>query len=355
MARCVNNPITQQYLLDRYLFGLDLTDDDGASYPDGVWEAATELSLDWAETQVDVRVVDRGFGIVERHDFVDRAFEEWQYIKLDHGPVRDVSKIEYVFGGQSPTKIVELPIDWVLIEDADMGELRIIPHTGTLGTAFAQLFGSLPAYAGLATPYSYASIPGFYRVTYRAGFYPGFAGPIQPVGAATFAPTAGDEFDGCIRVTLDQASGDANTKFAIAGVNKDTAGADTEEVTIGDTLVWAESSKRWSAITDVVLANPGAATTWTVSVRHQIPADLLHVMAMYASMLLLNPAGDMIVGAGIASTSIGVDGLHMSTNTTSSATNAGYGARIIQYTKDIKDLLPKIRARYRGAARWAVV
>ncbi len=69
---------------------------------------------------------------------------------------------------------------------------------------------------------------------------------------------------------------------------------------------------------------------------------------MMASLYVLNPAGDLIAGAGIASKSIGIDALHQSINTTSSATNAGYGARIIQYQKDLKPLLKEIRSEYHG-------
>ena len=69
---------------------------------------------------------------------------------------------------------------------------------------------------------------------------------------------------------------------------------------------------------------------------------------MVASLNILNPAGDLIVGAGIASTSLSIGGLSQSINTTSSATNAGYGARIIQYQKDYEALLNNVRAKYRG-------
>jgi len=81
-----------------------------------------------------------------------------------------------------------------------------------------------------------------------------------------------------------------------------------------------------------------------------LPGDLTHLAGMVQSMMMLNVAGDLIVGAGIANLSVSLDGLSQSIGTTSSATNAGYGARIIQYWKDIKVLAPALKAKYQGGA-----
>lgn len=67
-----------------------------------------------------------------------------------------------------------------------------------------------------------------------------------------------------------------------------------------------------------------------------------------ASFGPLNIAGDLLGGAGIASQSIGIDGLSQSFNTTSSATSAGYGARLIQYRSEIKDQVPTLQRYYKG-------
>ena len=61
---------------------------------------------------------------------------------------------------------------------------------------------------------------------------------------------------------------------------------------------------------------------------------------------LVGIAGDLILGAGIAAQSIGVDGLSQSISSTSSATNAGYGARIIQYQKEIAETVKRIKLIY---------
>jgi hypothetical protein len=80
----------------------------------------------------------------------------------------------------------------------------------------------------------------------------------------------------------------------------------------------------------------------------ELPMDLRELIGKKASFGPLNVAGDLLGGAGIASQSIGIDGLSQSYNTTSSATNAGYGARILQYEREIKEQLPMARRYYKG-------
>jgi hypothetical protein len=86
----------------------------------------------------------------------------------------------------------------------------------------------------------------------------------------------------------------------------------------------------------------------------KVPEGIKHIVGMVAAMGPLNIAGDLLVGAGIAAQSLSIDGLSQSISTTSSATNAGYGARIIEYQKEIKDMIPTL-TRYYKAKRMAVV
>lgn len=79
-----------------------------------------------------------------------------------------------------------------------------------------------------------------------------------------------------------------------------------------------------------------------------IPLDLKDAVGKEAAGGPLNIGGDLLLGAGIASSSLSLDGLSQSTNTTSSATNAGYGARLIQYEKELKALYKVLLPYYRG-------
>jgi hypothetical protein len=77
-----------------------------------------------------------------------------------------------------------------------------------------------------------------------------------------------------------------------------------------------------------------------------MPMDLLNLTGKLACFGPLNIAGDLILGAGIASQSLGVDGLSQGISSTASATNAGYGARLITYEKEIKETVKRIKLVY---------
>lgn len=80
----------------------------------------------------------------------------------------------------------------------------------------------------------------------------------------------------------------------------------------------------------------------------KVPEDILAAIGYFAAIPLFAIAGDLILSAGIASLSLGLDGLSQSISSTSSATNAGYGARIIEYRNILKPLLISLRSRYKG-------
>lgn len=85
-----------------------------------------------------------------------------------------------------------------------------------------------------------------------------------------------------------------------------------------------------------------------------IPPLLKHVIGMTAAIGPLNIAGDLIAGAGIATKSISVPGLSQNIGTTSSATNSGYGSRIIEYQKEVKSAMPTLKAFFGKMMRMVV-
>lgn len=67
----------------------------------------------------------------------------------------------------------------------------------------------------------------------------------------------------------------------------------------------------------------------------QVPVLLNQAISMIASIIMLITAGHLILGAGIAGTSISLDGLSQSIQTTQSAENSGFSSTI----KDISEKL----------------
>jgi hypothetical protein len=80
----------------------------------------------------------------------------------------------------------------------------------------------------------------------------------------------------------------------------------------------------------------------------EIPADILHAISLLAAIQILHPAGDLIIGAGISNEELALNALRQKIETTSSPTNAGFGARIINYKNELKELMTLLREYYQG-------
>lgn len=77
-------------------------------------------------------------------------------------------------------------------------------------------------------------------------------------------------------------------------------------------------------------------------------AVLKEVVGKEGSFGPLNVGGDLVGGAGLAGTSLSLDGLSQSITTTNSSTNAGFGARLLQYEKELKETYKSLIPYYRG-------
>ncbi len=80
----------------------------------------------------------------------------------------------------------------------------------------------------------------------------------------------------------------------------------------------------------------------------KVPANIVEFVGMLASFGPFNIAGDLVLGAGIANQSVSIDAISTSIGSTASATNAGYGARILTYGKKLQQMTSDIRRYYKG-------
>lgn len=97
------------------------------------------------------------------------------------------------------------------------------------------------------------------------------------------------------------------------------------------------------------LGNKSIPNYWTATYCtsfNRIPEDIVDAVGKLASLNLFHVLGDILIGAGIASSSIGIDGLSQSISTTSSATSAGFGSRVHAYLAELKRALPMLKAKY---------
>lgn len=350
------NPLTRTFLERRYLTGIDLTDPLGLAFHDSQFEFAADHALDFIEKEVGVHVCD-DVQIEERQDFDAGNEGDWRLITLDHRPVAAVDELEFVMGGSdNPSPVLKVPKPWIYLADANAAQVQVVPRADTDGASFVQGVVGVGLWLGGAAPIGNGQVPGFYRAKYRAGWYSGLRADLV-VSQLVWTPIAGDDIrKTTVSVELNRRS-NANTQFVVVGVDAATGASATETVTIGPARTLGRTRRKWTALTSVTLVNPGTlgedgesvpygVTDWTVCVDPLIPSLILHAAGMYASMHILNVAGDIVVGAGLQSQSTGVDGLSQSFATTNSSTNAGFGARIIQYKKDLSQVLRTLQATY---------
>lgn len=80
----------------------------------------------------------------------------------------------------------------------------------------------------------------------------------------------------------------------------------------------------------------------------KIPSEIIDLIGKLAAMQIFSILGDILLGAGIASQSLSLDGLSESISTTQSAENSAFSARIKQYATEIKHDLPHLEGYYKG-------
>ncbi|WNM50842.1 tail fiber protein [Staphylococcus phage Alsa_3] len=80
--------------------------------------------------------------------------------------------------------------------------------------------------------------------------------------------------------------------------------------------------------------------------EYEIPANLQTLVTSYAMRELFKVGGRLIIGAGIASRTLTIDGVSETINTTQSAMYGGYSAEILQIDQDIDKMLGRLRSYF---------
>src|SRR3990172_828187 len=233
-------------LKDLFLFGIDLTDDDGNDFPETMYDFYIRSAQEWLEAELGgLQLTERSF-VSESPDYYLNDYVAYNFIKLFRYPVNEVSLVQIQF--PLATNVLTFDPTWYRIESVG-AQVQLVPTQGTFSSILLSQGGNfLPLlYQGLQ------NVPALFRVTYKAGFK-----------------------------------------------------------------------------------------------KDQIPTLLKEIVGKRASMGPLNIAGDLIAGAGIAAKSLSLDGLSQSISTTASATNAGYGARILTYQKEIEEQMKHLKQYYLG-------
>ena len=299
------------WLKSTFLLGVDLTLDDGTPYPDAVFLDALAQAERSIGDELGLTLAPQT--IRERQDREPGLSAGWYPIRTRHRPLLSVEELAVLYGRSTSRAI--LPSTWATIPEPMAGQIHIIPTTD--GAASYVISGGQPIILGFGgltgrDPY----IPAYFEITYRAGF------PLY-TGAATI-PAGALSVEAPIGASLqDICSASASTGATV-------------------------SAKGYKSITltrtGLSAADP-LEVAWTVDT---LPAPIVRAVGLQASTLALGVAGDLIAGAGIASLSTSLDGLSQSVATTASATNAGYGARLGQFERELNSLMKTLKATYRA-------
>jgi len=312
----IKDLITPQFIKDTYALGVNLTLDDGSEFPDVLFEQAIDAAIATVEAELGI-VIDPFFVKGERHDAIVEHKDAFYPFVLDHKPVQSVSAINITLGNYPS---VTMPAEWACISSPQVGQVNLVPTSETLGSFFFR--SGLPMLFGdVFSPYRY--VPAYFSLDYKAGFFFEDGVATLPQGEKEIeieftAPTGGNRV--YFEITVDDAQGAGDVKVRQSGTDTFLISAKTAPSTGDATISW---------------------------VAHTVDPLLIKAIGLIAGVAPLDIAGDLIAGAGIANFSVGVDGLSQSIGTTASATSAGYGARIISFQTQLKQVMSALRAKYK--------
>ena len=299
-----------EWLKSTFLLGVDLTLDDGSPYPERIFSDALRQAEREVSDELGLTLTRRTYSA--RHDKEPDAAGAWWPIRTQQRPLESVERLELIYG-QSTTR-AELPKQWLTITEPLAGQAHIIPTTEGSASYFTN--SGLPVILGLGGLSSALYVPAYFQLRYAAGFR------IER-GALSFAP--GED---TARATF---SAPLQGRY---------------EISLSNTSAYV--SEQSPEGLEVTLDSPTAEPLEITFTADGLPSDIVRAIALKAALLSLNVAGDLIAGAGIAQSSISADGLSQNIATTASATNAGYGARILQFEREYKALIGTLKANYRA-------
>ena len=320
----IRDIITTDYLKKTLLVGVDLTDDAGNPYPDELFDSAIDMSVSAIETELGI-TIDEYANKNERHDGYSGNKYSWWGTQLDYRPLKVVDNVEITYGNYPA---VDIPISWVNITAPEAGSLSLIPTAETLGTF--TFSNALPLLTDPITAFrAYERVPAYFNFDYKAGFNFIEQTITIPVGTTEVVDIAINEalIDKPNFVFEIEDDGNGNVAGAVVSVKHFNANEENYSVRISVA----------PALNDA-----------TIKVKiHTVPPLMVKAIMYMAAMLPLDTAGDLIAGAGIGAFALEVDGLKQNIQTTSSATSAGYGAKIISYRTQLKAAVSSLKAKYK--------
>jgi hypothetical protein len=155
--------LTPSDLKERYLFGVDLTDESGNEMPETVFQHQINAAISYLELKLDIIIQRTDF--LERYDYRATDYDHFSFLQLKKRPICEVTEFKAKF----PTnqELVSYPKEWYTIE-AEAGQLQLSPVEGSFSGLIITQGGSyVPLIYGARSYW-----PHLFEVTYTAGFDP---------------------------------------------------------------------------------------------------------------------------------------------------------------------------------------
>ena len=319
----IKDIVTVDLLKKTALVGIGLTTDDGAEFPDELYETAINGAINTIESELGI-IFDHQ-ECIEKQDANSDNRKSWWAMALDNRPLKKVDEINITYGQYPKTSV---PLAWVNINSEASAQIALIPTSATLG-AF-NFNNSIPLMIDPITNYAYYRyVPSYFELQYQAGFNFRSGTATIPVGETT------------LEIDLDEPLIDTpNFTFTVT---------DDGRVVVPGTATTAKAISTGIGRTTFTIKLNQAGVDGPVIVDwsvHTVPQALIKTICQVAALLPLDIAGNLIAGAGIARQSISVDGLSQDIATTASATSSGFGATIISYQKQISDTMDAMKKKY---------
>lgn len=284
------------WLKDNFLFGVDFRDYSGNPFPDGMFDDALKSAVSSVEQDLDI-TVEPVQTMGERHEHnVSYTYSKWS-MRLRRRPFIGFDRIELKYGNMD---LATLPNSWGTCLDYKQSDVHIIPQTDELGQVHPIIVPSMAIYAQ-------GDIPGWFAMDYRSGCR---------VYSGQTTITAGDA---AADVAFDPAEKFIASNYAVVLELVDPNPADAS-------ILPRESAKQVAGM-HIGLSR---ATTHDLVVKWyvtDIPDNLRRLIGVRAAKGPLAIAGDMILGPGVQSRTLNMDGLSQGT-VTSKRGRGAYGDRI---------------------------
>lgn len=315
--------LTAQWVKDAFLAGVDLRDDQGVAFPEEMYDSGIRAAIAQTELELGISLDPTDFN-AERHDLTQVSRQALFEHSLHHRPIISINKCQMKFGS---VQLAILPTAWVMVKKTKFGEVHIVPVSDGNEELVLTAFTSGSGILGILSPWGAfgqsGNMPGWFVWDYTAGFR-------TFTGTATIAANASSAV---VTFAVDENFVDSNYYLEYALVNPNAQDADI--------VIQSGFPKTVSGMTLRAARAPANNLTvrWWAT---EIPDALRQLIGVRAALLPLQVAGDMILGAGVRSRSVAMDGL------SEGLTREGFVNRLALLQRQEEGYLAAVRGAYRG-------